>query len=356
MRFFGNASTAVTASYTVSNADDGTTIAAGGNAFYTVSVGAASGYNPDFVAMISNIDTSRGKSISINGYSSFILWPGQSFLLFNQGNAWQFNHPGRWVLAAGITWNVNAASGSNSSDGLGTGSGAFATIQYAVNVLQSQIDSRNFSLGIQLAPGNYNENVLLLGQSSFGNSSIVFHGNPASPTTVSWNATGPNGTALAVRDYAIAIVDGIRFTGNSTGQTAMSSSQFAVIDFSNVEFGPFSGGSHLVVATNGSINYNGGSYVINGVMSSHWNVQSGGSMNVSTAAINLPVGNAFNQFLYMTLNSNFQAYGTTFTGIGSGMGSSGLKYNVRANSSASLGGAILPGSTPGITASGGQVF
>src|SRR5262245_4688195 len=66
----------VTGTYVITNANERQIVALGGNSFYGVSIGVATGYTPTFWIFIFNEDT-RGKTIAVDGHPSFILWPGQ---------------------------------------------------------------------------------------------------------------------------------------------------------------------------------------------------------------------------------------------------------------------------------------
>jgi phage-related tail fiber protein len=116
---WSNTRLAKTANYTVANADKGVTLALGGNAFFTVTLNAASGYDANFAITIVNEDAGRGKRISPNGLASFILWPKQTVRVFNQNNVWQLDPdqqrwkriPGRhsmstrrWAATATTAW------------------------------------------------------------------------------------------------------------------------------------------------------------------------------------------------------------------------------------------------------------
>ncbi len=141
---WNNARVAQTASYTVQNSDKGSTIALSNSAFFTLTFGAASGYDPNFVVMVLNEDTTRGKIIAINGLSNFILWPKQSCLVFNQNNVWKVDRPNQlWLVDSVPTINVDP-SGSNNNDGLSVGAtGAVQTLGQAAVLAYSNIYTRN---------------------------------------------------------------------------------------------------------------------------------------------------------------------------------------------------------------------
>lgn len=140
-----NTQRAVTTTGSLATSDCRKTITLGGSAFYTFTVGAASGFDSTCSVVIVNTDTGRGKTMAINGVTfpnSSILWPGQSFTLKNESNTWTIiNRPGRWRLTATTQFEVNSA-GSNANDCLGTGaSGACQTIQGAIDLAALVVDA-----------------------------------------------------------------------------------------------------------------------------------------------------------------------------------------------------------------------
>lgn len=140
-----NVLNAQTSAYPAATTDCGKTITLGGSAFYTLTIGAASGFPPTCSIVVANIDTGRGKIMAINGVTfpnNSILWPLQTFTLKNENNAWTvINPPGRWKLAGSVQFEVNSA-GSNSNDGLATGAAnAFQTIPGAINILSTSVDA-----------------------------------------------------------------------------------------------------------------------------------------------------------------------------------------------------------------------
>lgn len=354
---WGNNRLAKTANYTLANADKSSTVALGGSGFFTLTVSAASGYDANFVAMIANEDTGRGKLISINGYSSFILWPDQSFLLFNQNNVWQFNPPGKWKLTASVTFNTNHASGVDANnDGLGTGAGAFATINNAKNVIQAQIDANGFVASIQNAAETFSESVTFLGFAQTGSNSpgIPITGSPATPGNTIWQVPIGQNNGLVVRDSATVALSGFKLVGLGSGQTGVSVSQGGVVDFQNMEFGLFTGGSHLSATAGGILNYNGGTYVVSGNMSQHIFSSGPSQTFIPGATISVPNALTFSNWYQGQLGASFQIFSTTFTGTGSGAGSTGAKYNLSINASAQLNGTTLPGASAGSTSTGGN--
>lgn len=207
---WGNIRLSKTAAYAVANADKGSTIALGGSAFYTLTFNAATGYDANFMVMVINEDTGRGKTIACNGLSNFILWPGQSCFIYNQNNVWKVNPSfQRWKLPSAITLYVDTA-GSNSNDGLATGAGgAFLTIGAAVNTVYQQFDCQSVGVTISVTAGQtFNEQVFMGGQLT-GVNVLTIQGNGGNFT---WTNSG---LCLDLGDNAEVVLNGINWAGNT---------------------------------------------------------------------------------------------------------------------------------------------
>jgi hypothetical protein len=349
-----NVRNAKTANYTLVNSDKGSTLSLGGSTLFTLTVSAASGYDANFSCIILNEDTSRGKLISINGYSSFILWPGQNFILINQNNIWQFRRPGRWVLTASTTFNVNHASGVDANnDGLGSGSGAFATIQNAGNVVQAQIDCNGFQVTIQNVNETFTENVTFNGRLAYGANNVMIQGNNATPSSCVWQTTG---TALASRDHCCVVISGFKLVGTGSGRVGLMADQLGILGFQNIDFGTFTSGVHINIDGNSAVSLEGGTYTVSGNCLYHidftgpgWFVPVGGQ------TVSVPNALTFTVWLQMLGSGGFFDTTLLYSGTGAGAGSTGQKYNVSFNATAVLNGTTLPGASAGATSSGGQV-
>jgi hypothetical protein len=179
-----------TGTYAVANADKGKTIALGGNAFYALSFGAASGFDADFVVLIVNEDAGRAKSIALSGGATFTLWPGQSVIIFNDNNTWQTFGRSRWLLTGNVTLYCDVVNGNDANDGLAAGAGgAFKTVQRAGDVVMDYIDiGGTYSITIQLADGTYPESVALGAYVGRGRQShtgpVLITGNALTPSNV----------------------------------------------------------------------------------------------------------------------------------------------------------------------------
>ncbi|WBL75591.1 hypothetical protein I3J27_21395 [Bradyrhizobium xenonodulans] len=190
---WSNTRLAKSAAYTAVTGDCGDTIALGGSAFYTLTLSAASGYATACTFVIVNEDSTRGKTLAINGYSNFILWPLQSVIVFNQNNVWRCGGrgsggcgPQRWVLPANTTMYIDVTNGSNSNDGLASGSGnALASFQQAYDNAADRIDFNSKILTFSVANGTYTSGInSQKGLIACVYLCLVFDGNAGSPSSV----------------------------------------------------------------------------------------------------------------------------------------------------------------------------
>jgi hypothetical protein len=318
-----------TGAYAVLPTDSGTIIL-GGNALYTLTVNVASGYSSNFAVAIYNEDAGRGKNIAVNGLSSFILWPKQLVVIFNDNNAWKLS-PNKqpWIIPAGTTFNVDNVNGSDAStnDGLGaqgTG-GAFLTIGHAILTIQAQAA---FGSGaeIQLPPTTSSpitEQVAISGTTPEGTTTIPIVGNPTTPTNCQWQAV--SGTAITIDDYLGITLNGIGFSGS--GFSFVAAAQFALVDFQNCDFGTNTNGVDITASENTRMNFLSGCS-ISGNASTLLSALSNSSISMGSA---LTINNApaFNSSLIQA-NSGaiIDVTGLSFTGPGAGS-IIGTRYIVR---------------------------
>jgi hypothetical protein len=366
----GNTRLSKTANYTLSPADAGFTIDLGGNAFFTLTVSAALNYPAQAMFLIINSDSypgGRGKTVSINGLSNFILWPGQGFVLFNNANAWRVLPQSiwlggssfmRWMVPTTVTLNVDPVNGNDANDGLATGAGnALATIAKATSILRNQFDLQNASVPIiqVVSPATITESILVAGP-LLDNVQFIIQGDTATPANCLWNVAAGT-TAVQGRDYGTVTVKGFKFIGLGAGATALSCAQSSVIDFTNCDFGAFAGGTHMSVQQGGTIN-SLGPYTISGGATAHMAVTLGGVYNMQ-GSVTILMPNAITMTsAFFTGTGGFISTGgsITFSGAGSGAGTTGLQWSMIANSVLFKSGNTIPGGSAGVTATGGQVI
>jgi hypothetical protein len=139
---WSNRRIAKTAAATVVGAEQGGTIALGGNAFYRLAFGKPAEYPPAFTVVVLNEDAGRAKFIALSGAQPFYLWPLQLVAVFNQNNVWQTMGRAKWLLPTGpVTIHTDFAHGSDEygkADGLETGRDALKTVHHAVYFANDQ--------------------------------------------------------------------------------------------------------------------------------------------------------------------------------------------------------------------------
>lgn len=318
---------AVASSYTVATTDMNKLIGLGGNPGtslpFTLSLATASGYTASFVVTLYNESVSRGWAIAPNNMATFVLWPLQTVNIFNDNNTWKLSPAVQpWVVPAGTQFNVDNVNGSDSAanDGLSNagGAGAFATVQHTFSVIQKQVSEVGAGVLIQLPSTTstaITEQLAVAGAMPPGVGEITIVGNSGSATACQWTFTSNQG--LSVTDYQSVTFNGIGFSATGTGNTFVSGSQFAILDFENCDFGTNSLGLAVAVSEQARGNIlSGCSLSGNATTVGFGQATQGASLNIgSPIAVNtasLNIGN----FAVVTQGGIITLSGLSFTGVG----------------------------------------
>lgn len=347
-----NTRLAKTAAYTLDNADKGKTIALGGSAFYALTVGAASGFDDAFAVRIINEDTARAKTMTVNGLTSWLLFPGQSLVLFNQNDVWKTDRtqPQRWRLTGSVTVYVDLTNGADTNDGLASGSGnALQTIQAAANMVWKQFDLNAQAVTIQLAAGTYTTGVTFTGV-PVGQGTVTLSGDTGTPSNVIISTTSAIG--ITAVSGAQVNVQGLKLQTTTSGSCILASGQGSYVGLTNaMEFGTaaaahmyaFSGG-RIVVSAN---------YTINGNCATHWAADGIGSIvQCSSRTVTISGTPAWSsQFAQAFHLAAITAPGNTFSGSATGKRyTASLNGVIRVDGAAST---YFPGDSAGSTATQG---
>jgi hypothetical protein len=343
---------------TVDNAHCGYDYALGGGAFYTASVGAASGFATGCTVAITNTDVSacKGKSINVNGFSAlFVLWPGQTIEITQINSAWvETVNPGRWRPNCGgtpLVINTDFINGSDAvgvSDGLGTGAEAFKTVQGASQYVLTNFDfsaTPQTQVKILMASGSTDSTQIHYTphsvQGAQGGAVMLIDGNGGSLTggvqfyfgaivqirNVTLNGAGGGGCMLSTIHAYVQILDLVTF-GACSGNPQISISKAGIVELFN----------------NYTISGGGASFVDNrdGLF-----VDDGNTITVS------------NNITYSTaVIFGFRSGSVNLGGATWSLGANtvtGKKYDIEANH-VLAGSASIPGTIAGTTASGGQAL
>lgn len=366
------ASVTITANHTITNSEKGFLLKLSGNTFFTVSLGAATAYDVNFSIAIVNTDvyngpgTGRAKRITLNGVllPGGLLWPGQWVYIFRDGANWIVNPPDvRWKPGVPVTFYVDPVAGfdDGSSDGLGPGSGAMVTVNFAVQVAYARVDYGGFggtinAATIQLAAGTYTE-IIMINSTVVGGKSITIQGaaGAAAPNPYVFQVPGGN-TGITVDRSANVNVKGFVFYSTGDNATGLVVAHGSTVFVDNCIFSNFPGAAayHMRAADSSTL-------VVN-------NIQIVGGVAFPMVAWrqatikltgNLTVGGGlnFNTFAAAYYNSAIVG-GAGLIGevapfiLSGGVGCTGNRYQVQYNSVGNLGPGgmqILPGDAPGIT-------
>lgn len=172
------------------------------------------------------------------------LVAGQPADLIYWGGSWVLLLVARRTLLHAPLNLYVSTSGSDSNNGL-TAATAFATLQHAWNVIQTNYDLYNYVVTVNIAAGSYAGCVArgwCTGQTS--RNSIVFSG--AGATTI---IVGTNADAVQVNDNAALILQNLQLQASGTGVQAgngLEAFNGANVGFSGITFGSCSQ-SHIYV-------------------------------------------------------------------------------------------------------------
>lgn len=346
-----------TANYTIATTDCGKTIQAGTGATgqFTLTLPSVSGFPANCSVAIKNGDTTRGKVLAgfPAGFASAqnVLWPLQYGTVRIINGAWAAGvAPGRWIQTTNTALQANHSSGSNTNnDCLGTGTGACATAIHAFEVFKTAvIVPGDTSPTIQTDCGfTENPSGAFIGSVGSGTGVLFIIGNEASPANCVLNTTG-----MSFDDGNVTSLRG--FTLRSSG-TAAFVQKGGTLVFANVICGANTG-SCFQVNEGGSLTWDPGTLAF-GEISCAPNcfafgiVNNGGTVSLQQASITMP-----SVLTFVTLYSgNFSGsrgfIGTTFSGPGSGVASTGTQYIISNSATLALSATVMPGNTAGVLSS-----
>lgn len=111
-----------TSAYSVTRNDDKKLIVLSANAGYTLTYGAASGYNAHHSNTVRNEGTTRAKVINVGDGKIYRLYPGQQAEVSNSNGVWKVIKPNRFrpLGVSGISMWISPTTGINDND-LGAG-------------------------------------------------------------------------------------------------------------------------------------------------------------------------------------------------------------------------------------------
>jgi len=359
---FSNTVNTQTTNYSIQASDCNNTVqmGTGSTGFLTLTLPAVGGFPTTCVINFVNGDTTRGKLLSgFPASMQTILWPSQAGQVKIVNGAWAVtSNPGQWLTLGTITFNINHASGSDSSDGLGTSSGAFATIQKCIDTIYSQllfVKNSGTPVCLEVAE-TFTENISCTGK--LANALEIEIRGTTSTTlgtvdTFIWQpATASPVVTLA--DGCIVYINGFQLTSPTVNNsTAFYVRDFSSLDFSNVDFGARIGAASVNLRPDwGGTAIPVGNYWISGNVGYHLFSTGPGYYQALTTTVTLPNALTWGgAFMLGSQSSNFYWALTTFAGAGAGAASSGTQCIIQTNAVLIQGAVTFPGNASTCTAS-----
>lgn len=251
----------------------------------------------------------------------------------------------RPVLAGPTTWYVDPASGNDGTSGLSSGTGAFATLQRAVDEVLS-IDAGGHAVTIQLADDTYTlTSPVVVDQPLIGGGEIMITGNTSTPSLVALNGSAGGIEIIG----AVVSLSGVEISTSAPAEACITGAENAQITLSDIEFG--TGGSAHISLQNAECAIVG-DIEISGDADRHIALDHKAVFRMDGQAVTLSGSPDFaTAFVEATNGSSASFDGNSFTGA-----ATGPRYDVTVVSCINTYGAgatHLPGNSAGSTGDGG---
>ena len=211
--------------------------------------------------------------------------------------------------------------GSDANNGLtNTAGGAFLTLQKAADTIWNTIDTRGFTVTVNIANGTFGR-IWLTGM-NVGGGLIQFIGNVSTPASVVLNNVSDGGDAVVLRNGAIISLSGVKFATAGMGVSVFTSS---VLSLSAFEMGACL--AHFVVEDQGIVNING-NYTISGAAAWHCHLRHGGFLYAHNGVATVVGTPAFTYYFWgMSENAIADFKDFTFAGAATGQ-----RHNIHSGS------------------------
>ncbi len=253
--------------------------------------------------------------------------------------------------AGGVTLNVDHATGVDQVGcGFGSGTAACKTIYYAFLSFQTNVKVGPGGVAIIQSDCGFTETPpgAFLGPTATGGAGggVVFLlGNESSPSSCSWTSGG-----IIVDDGAVFSLRGFTAVTASPGQTWLSVSKLGLVVSANMIWGAAVSGAPIVVGDGGVFVFEDGGSQQVGISAcapncfNYFIINNGGSVEFSGITVSVPNALTFNAWYAASgAGANATWSSNTFTGAGSGGGSTGAQFNVSNGANLQLSATTLPG-------------
>jgi hypothetical protein len=335
-----NVVTTKVANYTATSSDCGNPLMLGGNALFTLTIGAANTFSTNCKLIIVNTDSytgagsGRGKRIAATGITNFILYPGQKLELRQNGSAWvadqQLNgsYGLLWIPPVIPQFFIDTGGSDSTNDGLASGaSGSFATRAHCAAVAYSVVYTNNLgSVQCSVTAGQNISEFVTVFYPLNGGGTLIF--NSATPGT---QATWTCPASLYCLQFGDGALVGLKDTNLVTNPSTI-----AVI----------TGHNHGVLDANQNVSFGGnGSPIFTCDFDTHFNVNNGFTYSGSWSFLFGGNGSTFCQGSNWNINGAINSSGTV---------SVNRMFNFTAGARATFSGNVTWG-TSGLSTSAGLV-
>jgi len=257
----------------------------------------------------------------------------------------------REILTAARTYYVRT-DGNDSNTGLvNNSSGAFLTLQKAINVASGNLDIGIYDVTIQLAAGTYSTSVGNVLKTCVGSGKVIIIGDETTPANVVIHCTSTPALFLYEQAGTTYSLRGLKLTSTGSAAYGMRIRYGAALTFQNLNFGSLAGAQAIRADDNGIIEVTG-NYEISGGCGFHILLNAGGRLRCQSKTITITGTPAWSSyFLGASFTATVIANGNTYSGS-----ATGARYLVETNAVVyTAGGATyFPGNAVGSTATGGQ--
>lgn len=221
---------------------------------------------------------------------------------------------GRELLIANRTYYVRTDGNDSNSGLINDASGAFLTVQKAIDVVAS-IDLGAYDVVIQLGDGTYTDPVVVTGP-FLGSGTVTIQGNNATPSNVVVSVTNNHafllqtGAFVALKDFKITTIT----DGNCIYVTSWST-----LHFEGMDFGSCAGFAHIQAADGGAVLCLGDYSVSGGAATTHFSASNLSAIRIQNVTITHTNTPAFNRYASAVVMGSVIHTGCTFVGSCTGM-------------------------------------
>jgi hypothetical protein len=288
-----------------------------GNTYFTASIGSAASFGTCNLRLrngdiYTGSGSGRGRQISLNGFGTFNLYPGQMLNLQSDGTNWNPSVPLRndglgfpWQATGSVQLYVNVVSGNNNNDGLDS-SAPFPSLARCAAVAYQIVYTKNYGSVICSAPATQSltEFVQVFYPINGGGTLIFNSQTPGSQFT--WNCPANQG-CLQFGDGALVGLTDISFQPAASSSDIISGHNHGVLDANtNLKFtmangtrGVFSGDFDAHFNINNGFNYVGtGNFLFGGTTTNTSGLCQGCKWNINGAINSVGTTTLSRQFIF----------------------------------------------------------